>query len=177
MQERDLRQEWETPQNFFDVVNAEFGFQLDACASSKNSKCGAAYLGLDRDDPVFRDALAPEAQWCFPPTLTRVWCNPGFSNIGPWINKASAESMRSPDCVVVLMALVSPSTAWWRLALGHTSEIRLIGGRRVQLVPPEGIKKSSNSKEKCLIIFRATPPNLRQRILTWDWTKGLKIEC
>lgn len=30
---------WETPQDFFDVVDAEFGFQIDVCATVKNKKC------------------------------------------------------------------------------------------------------------------------------------------
>ena len=31
--------EWETPQSFFDELNAEFHFDLDACATHQNHKC------------------------------------------------------------------------------------------------------------------------------------------
>lgn len=30
---------WETPQNFFDTVNNEFHFEIDACALPENTKC------------------------------------------------------------------------------------------------------------------------------------------
>lgn len=35
--------EWETPQDFFDKLNAEFGFTLDACATVENAKCPKFY--------------------------------------------------------------------------------------------------------------------------------------
>jgi site-specific DNA-methyltransferase (adenine-specific) len=31
--------EWSTPQNFFDEINKEFSFDLDAAANSLNHKC------------------------------------------------------------------------------------------------------------------------------------------
>lgn len=31
--------EWETPQDFFDKLDAEFHFTLDPCASDENHKC------------------------------------------------------------------------------------------------------------------------------------------
>lgn len=31
--------DWETPQEFFDLLNAEFQFDLDVCANSENHKC------------------------------------------------------------------------------------------------------------------------------------------
>lgn len=31
--------DWSTPQSFFDVLNGEFGFDLDPCADSDNHKC------------------------------------------------------------------------------------------------------------------------------------------
>ena len=30
---------WETPQDFFDKLNDEFGFDLDVCALPENAKC------------------------------------------------------------------------------------------------------------------------------------------
>lgn len=53
---------WETPQEFFDKLNEEFGFEIDVCASSENAKCEIFFTKE-------QDALAQ--QWegiC--------WCNP-----------------------------------------------------------------------------------------------------
>ena len=33
------KEEWETPQDFFDELNKEFNFELDACANEENAKC------------------------------------------------------------------------------------------------------------------------------------------
>ena len=33
------RDDWETPQDLFDKLNAEFNFTLDPCASNDNAKC------------------------------------------------------------------------------------------------------------------------------------------
>lgn len=34
---------WETPQKFFDELDAEFHFSLDVCAVPDNAKCAAYY--------------------------------------------------------------------------------------------------------------------------------------
>jgi len=35
--------EWATPQNFFDDINSEFNFNLDAAADDNNHKCEKYY--------------------------------------------------------------------------------------------------------------------------------------
>ena len=35
--------EWATPQNIFDSLNAEFSFNLDVCATANNHKCERYY--------------------------------------------------------------------------------------------------------------------------------------
>lgn len=34
---------WETPQDFFDTLNAEFHFEIDVCALPTNAKCAIFY--------------------------------------------------------------------------------------------------------------------------------------
>jgi hypothetical protein len=33
------RHDWETPDELFAALNAEFGFEIDVCASSESAKC------------------------------------------------------------------------------------------------------------------------------------------
>ena len=40
--------EWETPQDLFDDLDKEFGFNLDPCATDDNHKC-AVYLTKEQD--------------------------------------------------------------------------------------------------------------------------------
>ncbi len=39
--------EWETPQDVFDQLDAEFHFNLDPCATDENHKCAAYYTKDD----------------------------------------------------------------------------------------------------------------------------------
>ena len=38
---------WETPQDFFEKLDREFGFELDVCALPENAKCKAFYTPDD----------------------------------------------------------------------------------------------------------------------------------
>ena len=44
-----LRQsdEWDTPQDLFDTLDAEFHFDLDPCATDQNHKCGTYFTKED----------------------------------------------------------------------------------------------------------------------------------
>ena len=35
------RDDWETPQWLFDILNAQYNFDFDCCADDKNTKCHA----------------------------------------------------------------------------------------------------------------------------------------
>ena len=44
---------WETPQSFFDKLNADFNFDLDPCATHDNAKCSIYYT--EEDDGLSQD--------------------------------------------------------------------------------------------------------------------------
>lgn len=73
--------EWETPQEVFDRLNAEFGFTLDPCSTDENAKCERHYTkaenGLDQD-------------W----TGETVWCNPPYGReLEKWVVKCLEHSV------------------------------------------------------------------------------------
>ena len=41
------RHDWETPQFLFDGLNAEFGFEVDVCATAENAKCRKFFTSQD----------------------------------------------------------------------------------------------------------------------------------
>lgn len=87
--------EWATPQNLFLAYEWEFGFTLDAAARAHNAKL-----------PTYaEDGLS--LSW----TGHRVWVNPPYSDIRPWVEKASK---READVVAMLLP-VRTGTDWWRL--------------------------------------------------------------
>lgn len=108
------RQDWGTPQPFFDALNAEFGFTLDACALPHNAKCETYWSPDD-------DALLM-------PWDGVVWMNPPYGHgIGAWIKKAYEVSQNG--AVVVALIPAKTETAWWHRYVMHAAEIRLIRGR------------------------------------------------
>jgi site-specific DNA-methyltransferase (adenine-specific) len=99
--------EWSTPQEFYDALHAEFGFQIDAAATRETNKC-AAYYGLDRGGlssrPCYGDALA--GNWFGGPH----WCNPPYSKCREFVAKAAQERVRG---VLTVMLVPSRTDTRW----------------------------------------------------------------
>ena len=108
---------WETPQEFFDKLNAEFHFDLDACALPENAKCERFYTPED-------DALKQ-------PWLGNVWCNPPYGKqIGKWMAKAQQEIKTNAN-VIVLLVHARTDTRWFHdyLYQKPNVELRFVKGR------------------------------------------------
>ena len=91
--------EWETPQELFYRLNAQYHFETDVCATAENAKCGKFYTkeqdGLKQD---WRGVC---------------WMNPPYGKeIGKWMEKAYAES-RTAGATVVCLVPARTDTAWW----------------------------------------------------------------
>ena len=108
--------EYETPQDFFDRLDREFHFTLDAAAMPENAKCGRYFTQMD-------DAFAH--YW-----KGTVWLNPPYNkDIGLWIQKAYL-SAKAGNCIVVcLIQARSTETVWWHKYAMKAYEIRFIENR------------------------------------------------
>ena len=108
--------EWPTPQLFFDVLNAEFRFTLDPCASSDNAKCRRFFT--KKHDGLSRG-------W----GRHRVFCNPPYgSAMRAWARKCFEAS--SGGALVVLLAHARTDTRWFHdWVYGRAAEIRFVRGR------------------------------------------------
>lgn len=107
--------EWETPQHIFDLFDSEFNFNLDACASEDNHKCEAFYSKADN---------GLEKDW----GGYRVWCNPPYSKISDWVEKAYRET-RKDNTLVVMLLPSRTDTRYFHNYIYQRSEIRFIKGR------------------------------------------------
>lgn len=106
---------WETPKDFFDRLNSEFHFTLDACATKENAKCGDYYT-------IEQDGLC--RNWS-----GVVWCNPPYGReISKWVRKAY-ESARSGSATVVMLLPSRTDTRWFHDYIYGHAEIRFIKGR------------------------------------------------
>lgn len=122
--------EWRTPRETFEALDAEFGFDLDVAASAEN--CWKEnYLGPDRGRPDRVDALT--ADWA---SLGPVcWMNPPYSQCRAFMAKAAAEAQKG--CTVVCLVPSRTDTRWWHEHVWDTQfyqprryvEVRFIKGR------------------------------------------------
>lgn len=107
--------EWETPQAFFDALNAEFHFTLDPCCTHENAKCAKYYTLQD-------DGLAQS--WAG----ETVFCNPPYGRELPkWIKKCAKEA-EAGATVVMLIPARTDTKAFHEYIYGKTT-LRFIKGR------------------------------------------------
>lgn len=116
---------WSTPRSFFDSLNQEFGFGLDAAALQSSALCDKWY-GPDHPDISMRDAFTRE--WHEDCDGKPIWLNPPYGRtIRRWTAKASHEN-HVHGATVVLLVPARTDTAWWHEdILGH--HIRFVRGR------------------------------------------------
>ena len=109
-------EDWGTPQKVFDILNEEFHFNLDPCASDTNHKC-------DRYYTIETDGLSKE--WGGD---DRVFMNPPYGKkIGDWVKKARQSSEQNGTLVVALLP-ARTDTRWWSDVM-KACEVRFIKGR------------------------------------------------
>lgn len=132
------RQDWETPAELFDPLDAEFRFELDACATWENRKCDFYFSAFD-------DGLSRSWQ------KRVVWCNPPYGReIGKWVAKARHEAARG--ATVVCLVPARTDTAWWHENVAGHAEVRFIRGR-VPFVRTDG-QRSRAPFPSAVLIFR-----------------------
>jgi phage N-6-adenine-methyltransferase len=94
---KDVDDRGTTPE-VFDPLHERFRFTVDVAAAAHNAKVPRFYSIED-------DGLAQD--W----TGERVWCNPPYSDIAPWVEKANG-------CDAELVAMLLPANRteqrWWQ---------------------------------------------------------------
>lgn len=98
---RDDVDDRRTPDELFADLHQEFGFTLDAAASAENAKL-PHYFDLERD------GLA--SSW----KGERVWCNPPYSRVAPWVAKAWHEMENGCELVVMLLPANRTEQRFWQ---------------------------------------------------------------
>src|SRR2546425_1697308 len=108
---RSLTVEWETPQSFFEVYHAEFGFTLDVAAQPGNAKCARYFT--------------PEENGLAQPWIGVCWCNPPYGKtIGLWVAKAYESALQG--ATVVCLLPVRTDTKWWQRYITPAVEVRFV---------------------------------------------------
>ena len=121
---RKERGEKETPYDLFHKLDREFRFDLDVCATKKNTKVKKFFS--KRDNGLKKNWQGRKKQ------SVHCWLNPPYSEITAWLRKATLEADRG--ATVVCLLPLDPTTAWWFTFVATTTcEVRFVG-RRVKFV-------------------------------------------
>ena len=134
--------DWATPQDFYNQLDAEFGFTLDPCASQASAKCSSFYTADD-------DGLSKNWEG------QTVFMNPPYGRkIGNWIQKAYEEGEKGNTRVVALIP-ARTDTKYWHNYCMKATEIRFVKGR---LKFGQGNTKNSAPFPSAVIVFSGSPP-------------------
>lgn len=137
------------PSGDFAPLQERFKFTLDAAASAHNHKLPHYF---SEEDCGLRNSWAHE----------RVYCNPPYSDVRPWLVKAWSE--RSADLIVMLLPANRTEQGWWhdlietkRDRVGSPLKVEFLRHRRRFLKPGQAF----------------IGPNERPRfgccLLIWEW--------
>jgi len=135
-EEEDFR----TPNEFFLGVQEFLGkFDLDAAASSDNTKC-TRYFTKDTNG-LLRD-------W-----FGNVWCNPPYSDPKVWLEKAIRELDENRCDKVTFLLHLDSSTKWFHnCVLERAAEIYFVKGR-LNFTGPYSLNKGVSPRSSVLIVF------------------------
>lgn len=108
--------EWETPDKLFNFLNTKCGgFNLDVCATAYNRKVPNYY-------DKAQNGLKQEWKGV-------CWCNPPYSKIEPWVDKAINETKPGPHTVVYMLLPANTDTKYFSKVFKNACEIIFIKGR------------------------------------------------
>lgn len=112
-----------THPSVFGPLSERFGgFTIDVAAAAHNTKCQRYYTVEDN---------GLEQSWAG----ERVWCNPPYSSIEPWVRKAWTECTRA-GLIVMLLPANRTEQGWWQDLVepfrglpGHNFHVEFLRGR------------------------------------------------
>jgi len=143
--------DFRTPPEVFRYCQSRFGhYDLDVAASSENTLCPLFYSSEFRQN----DALNEDNRW-----EGRVWCNPPYNNIKPWVAKALREMEGGSMESITLLVPASTCTKWFKSLWESIwcSDIVFISGR-LSFVGPHihpDTKKATATNPSVLIHLEA----------------------
>lgn len=133
------KQDWCTPQHFFNELDAEFHFVLDAAATHQNSKCKRYFT--PKENGLIQSWDVGGA----------VYCNPPYGKeIGLWVKKAYEESQKGITIVMLIPARTD--TKYFHEYIYHKADIRFIKGR-LKFTDENGTPKGTAPFPSMVVIY------------------------
>jgi phage N-6-adenine-methyltransferase len=106
---------WQTPPQLFSACEKRFGkFDIDVAASNVNYQVINYFTEKDN---------ALQQSWAG----MRCWCNPPYSDIMPWVKKATEECLKG--AVITMLLKCDTSTAWFKEIFRTVDELYFLQPR------------------------------------------------
>ena len=122
---------WMTPKTLYDELDNEFHFNFDPCPIEWKEG----------------DADGLTVEWG-----SSTFCNPPYSKVAAWIEKAYNEWMKGKT-VVMLINAITDTVAFHKYIYGK-AELRFIKGRLSFIDPSNPTKKQPNVKPSMIVVFK-----------------------
>lgn len=146
----------ETDPDVFAALNERFHFTIDAAATTQNAKLENFWTEAD-------DALTQN--W----GGHRVWCNPPYSDIEPWVIQAWDQwewaGSPAPGLIVMLLPANRTEQRWWqkwvepwRDTPGERLTVEFLPGRMRFIAPgDEGVRPNARPPFGCCLLIWSVP--------------------
>ncbi len=149
---------WRSPQELFDVVQDEFSLWCDAAASKENT--------------LLPDYITAKQDALKTPWEADSWCNPPYSLIGPFVQRAYEQSQEHRTTNVVLIPAYTDPKYWSNYVM-KAHEVRFLKGR-LAFIDEDGLKKTSARFPSVVVVFKWIKGEFYGKAplqFTWDWRK------
>lgn len=154
--------EWETPKDLFDKLDAEFHFTLDAAASDKNHLCSKYYT--EETNSLIQDWTGEVA-----------FCNPPYSSeLQREFVKKAYEEARKPGTTCVLLLPARTDTKLFHEYCMKAAEIRFIKGRVKFGLPPGSTAKQNSAPFPSMIVVFSWIGGKNPKVSTYELPKRIK---
>ncbi len=157
------KQDYATPHWLFNMLNANYGFTIDCCATRENAKLPRFWT---EEVDGLRQNWGPE----------RVFCNPPFNDMQSWIEKAIFETSQSYCPLVCMLCNNDCSTDWWHLAYSHSTHrifinrrIKYIGAPQAQMISSMCFLFTPHGFAERTAFLRITPEKMRELDIPGDF--------
>jgi site-specific DNA-methyltransferase (adenine-specific) len=112
-----IKDDWGTPQDFYDALNAVFSFDVDLCADENNTKCPIYYS--EQNSALDKDWTAHNCCWMNPPYGHKT---------RKFMQKALAEYQRGAS-IVTLVAGRPDTRVMQDICFPHARAVCFVRGR------------------------------------------------
>lgn len=143
----EIRDLWQTPKQIFNFWDKQYKFEVDVAASKRNALC-ERYID-EQSNALEVPFWGIEGQ-----DITNVWCNPPYSDIRPWVEKAAEQQRLGVTTVMLVPA--DQSVGWFKKATESCSEVAIVTGGRIAFInAATGKPVKGNNKGSMFLIWRA----------------------